>query len=296
MSAASRDERLRFALDDVRARCDVAIRREADPVGFVHRFREPLDQELIALLAASMAFGNVTTIRQKLTDLLRRLGPRPRDGLSSLAEAKRRLDGFRHRLFLGEDVARLLYGARRVQDAEGSLGASFAGSLEATGNLRDALSVWCARIRDEGGLHPHPVRRGPAHLLPDPARGSGAKRLLLFLRWMIRGPDGIDLGLWEIEPRWLLCPVDTHIHKLARNLGFTQRTNVSWRTAEEITQALARFDAQDPVKYDFSLCHLGMLQRCPSRRDAKRCAGCPVMPVCRHWQVREGKSLRSRPR
>jgi uncharacterized protein (TIGR02757 family) len=103
---------------------------------------------------------------------------------------------------------------------------------------------------------------------------------------MARPADGVDLGLWRIGPQRLVCPVDTHIHKLARNLGFTRRKDRSWRTAEEITRALARFDPADPVKYDFSLCHLGMLQRCPSRRDPKRCEGCPVMPVCRHWTGR----------
>ena len=79
-------------------------------------------------------------------------------------------------------------------------------------------------------------------------------------------------------------PVDTHIHKLAKNLGFTRRNDLSWRTTEEITYALAAFDEADPVKYDFALCHMGMLQRCPSRRDAEKCEGCGVKPVCRHWR------------
>ena len=109
---------------------------------------------------------------------------------------------------------------------------------------------------------------------------------------MVRPADGVDLGLlWTgVDPAILLCPVDTHIHKLARNLGLTKRPSLSWDTAEEITRGLARFDAKDPVKYDFSLCHLGMLQRCPSRRDAARCDGCGVMPVCLHWTKGAAKS------
>ncbi|MGH7280490.1 MAG: DUF2400 family protein, partial [Polyangiaceae bacterium] len=95
--------------------------------------------------------------------------------------------------------------------------------------------------------------------------------------------DGIDLGMWNVDPAILLCPVDTHIHKLARNIGFTRAKTLSWKTTEEITKGLARLDAKDPVKYDFSLCHLGMLQRCPSRRDTKKCDGCGVKPICRHW-------------
>ncbi len=103
---------------------------------------------------------------------------------------------------------------------------------------------------------------------------------------MVRPRDGVDLGLWApegVRPSDLLVPVDVHVHKLSRNLGLTRRASPSWTTTVEITRALARFDPADPVKYDFSLCHLGMLQRCPSRRDRKRCSGCPVMPVCIHW-------------
>jgi endonuclease III len=111
---------------------------------------------------------------------------------------------------------------------------------------------------------------------------------------MIRPADGIDLGLWSafVSPSVLLMPVDTHIHKLSRNLGFTGRKQLNWQTTEEITAALARLDAKDPVKYDFSLCHMGMLQRCPSKKDAKRCEGCGVLPVCRHWQPRPEKRPR----
>ena len=86
-----------------------------------------------------------------------------------------------------------------------------------------------------------------------------------------------------VDPAVLLCPVDTHIHKLSLNLGFTREKTMSWKTTREITSALARLDPNDPVKYDFSLCHLGMLQRCPSRRDASKCDGCGVKPICRHW-------------
>ncbi len=108
---------------------------------------------------------------------------------------------------------------------------------------------------------------------------------MLLLRWMARPADGVDLGLWSIPAALLLVPVDTHIHKLGRNLGLTLRNDVSWTTAEEITAALRRYDAADPVKYDFSLCHLGMLQHCPSRRDPTRCEGCGVKSVCRHWST-----------
>ncbi len=234
--------------------------------------------------AACIAFGNVKAIRAKLDDLLTRVGPSPSRAADDPAALRARLRGWKHRVFLGDDVARLLAGARAVQREHGSLGTLFEAELAARGaRLRDALAAWCDAIRAAGGLRRDGRRRGPAHLLPDPRGPSGSKRLMLFLRWMVRPADGVDLGLWDVDPSRLLIPVDVHIHRLARNLGFTSRRDLSWRTTEEITAALSRFDPRDPVSYDFSLCHMGMLQRCPSRRDEARCEGCGVQPVCIHW-------------
>jgi uncharacterized protein (TIGR02757 family) len=217
----------------------------------------------------------VKTIRKKLEELVVRIGPHPHRAADDPPALKKALQSFRHRTFKGDEVARLLIGARRVQARHGTIGHRFE-ALLADGDLREALGKLTDEIRKEGRL---PV----CHLLPDPRAGSGVKRLLLYLRWMVRPNDGTDFGQWNVSPSVLLIPVDTHIHKLSRNLGLTARKDLSWKTAEEITAGLRRFDPKDPVKYDFSLCHMGMLQRCPSRRDTKRCEGCPVMPVCRHW-------------
>jgi uncharacterized protein (TIGR02757 family) len=285
----AREAAVKAALDAIRARCDVASRREADPVGFAHGYAEDADRELVALVSACIAFGNAKAIRAKLGDLLARIGPRPALVADDPAGLRTRLRGWKHRVFLGADVAALLAGARAVQRESGSLGARFEAELRRQRDLREALAVWCDAIRAAGGLEQSAARgarRGPSHLLPDPRGPSGSKRLLLFLRWMARGPDGVDLGLWQVDPACLLVPVDVHIHRLSRNLGFTHRRNMSWKTTEEITAALARFDPADPVSYDFSLCHMGMLQGCPSRRDARRCEGCGVKPVCIHWAAR----------
>jgi uncharacterized protein (TIGR02757 family) len=278
--------KVRAALDRVRATCDAAARREEDPVGYVHRFESKDDQELVALVAASIAFGNVKSIRAKLSDALARLGPSPSRTADDELGTFVAMHGWVHRLFRGEDLARLVIGARRLQRASGSLGARFAEGLAAAGgDLQEGLARFCDELRSAGGFPRGPGgRRGPSHLVPDPRGGSSVKRLLLFLRWMVRPADGVDLGLWpELAPAILVIPVDTHIHKLAYNLGLCRRRPPSFAAAEEITAYLRAFDPADPVKYDFSLCHLGMLQRCPSRRDAARCAGCGVKPVCRHW-------------
>ncbi len=290
-------KRVKSTLDTVRARCDVAARREADPVGIVHRYADAADRELVALVAACVAFGNAKVIRAKLDDLLERVGPHPARAAEDPKALRTRLRGWRARVFRGEDIVKLLAGARAMQLEHGSLGAVFeaelaratAGDSSATSNaassgaLRAALGAWCDALRAAGGLRRDGPRRGPAHLLPDPRGPSGCKRLLLLLRWMVRPADGVDLGMWHVPPARLLVPVDVHIHRLARNLGFTRRRSPSWKTTEEITRALARFDAADPVSYDFALCHLGMVQRCPSRRDATLCKGCGVKPVCIHW-------------
>lgn len=270
---------LRAALAAVEKSVDRRARRDADPVSFVHRYSDPRDQEVVALVASSLAFGNVKAIKAKVGEALDRIGP-ARD----LADLQQRLRGWKHRVFSGDDVARLVFGARELQREHGSLGACFAKNY--TGDLRGAIGAFVTKLREAGGLKKHKTRRGPSHLLPSTPGKSAMKRFLLFLRWMVRPADGVDLGLWSglVPTKALVIPVDVHIHKLSRNLGLTKRRLATWDTAVEITQSLATLDPNDPVRFDFALCHMGMLQRCPSRRDAKRCDGCPVMPVCVHWE------------
>jgi len=269
------------ALDGVRARCDIEARRKSDPVEFVHRYTDPADREIVALIASALAFGNVKALRAKIEEALGRIGPHVARAADEPARLEARLRGWKHRVYKDRDLTRLIVGARRVQRAHGSLGAALAFERARAADLREALTVWVAAIRREGGLDGE--GRGGAHILADPGKGSAVKRLMLLLRWMARPADGVDLGLWPIDASELLIPVDTHIHKLSKNLGLCRRNDVSWKTAAEITAALKQFDPNDPVKYDFSLCHMGMLQRCPSRRDPERCEGCGVKSVCRHW-------------
>jgi uncharacterized protein (TIGR02757 family) len=284
----SRERNIARALERVRRDCDVAARLELDPVAVVHRYPGLLDRELVGLVASAVAFGNVKALRAKLEDALRRLGPEVARTAEDEADVLARLSGWKHRVYRGEDLTGLLVGARAVQRQSGSLGQRFASDLrDSGGELRKALIAFSGAIRDAGGLaRRRSAGTGSRHILADPSGASACKRLLLYLRWMIRPDDGIDLGLWDVSPSVLLVPVDTHIHKLSRNLGFTRRQDLSWKTAEEVTSALRRFDPADPTKYDFALCHLGMLQRCPSRRDVKRCQGCGVLPICRHWANR----------
>ncbi len=272
---------LKARLDALRDGFDVAAHRAADPVEYVHRYADPHDQEVVGLVAASLAFGNVKAIRRSVGRVVALLDPAPARRLATMRRATldRGLDGFVHRVWRGEHVARLLWNARGIRAREGSLGAAFEARLAArSGDLREGLADFADALRG-----PTPDR-SMAHLVPDPRAGSACKRLLLYLRWMVRPADGVDLGLWRADPASLLIPVDTHVQRIGRNLRLTDRETASWRTAEEITASLAKLDPRDPVKYDFALCHLGVSRQCPSRRDPAICASCALRPSCRHWR------------
>ncbi len=275
-------------LDALAHATDAAARLASDPLGLVRAHRDRDDREVVALIAALLAFGNVVAIRRSISRVLAALGPRPARAIASRSEAElaRDLDGFVHRVYRGDDVARVLAQAAAIRREHGSIGEWLARSLrecdaeiaDPDAALVEALARLADRLRGRA-----PVRRGLAHLVPDPRAGSACKRLLLFLRWCARPDDGVDLGLFPIDAARLVVPLDTHVHRIAQNLGLTRRRDASMRTALEITRALRVLDGADPVRYDFALCHLGISRACPSRRDPALCEGCVVRDVCRHW-------------
>lgn len=277
--------RVRDRLDALVATHDVAQNLAADPLGFVHR-AAPEDREVVALLAATLAFGNVKAIRASIARVLSVLGESPAATIDREDEAAlaARLTGFVHRVYKGPDVARMLANAGALRREHGTLGAFFAARYREHGDLREALALLADALRYATPTAQRATSRGLAHLVPDPRKGSASKRLLLWLRWMVRPADGVDLGLWDVPAAALVVPVDTHVHRIALNLGLTRRRDASWRTAEEITAALRRFDATDPVKYDFAICHLGVSRSCPSRRDPLKCSACVVRDACLHWR------------
>ncbi len=292
--AAAHEERARLArrlkpmLDDVVRGRDQRAARELDPVSFVHRVRSPSDRELVGLLASSLAYGNIKVIKRSIANVLSIVGSSPsaRVASMSLADLRGELSGFVHRFTRGDDVAALLFAAVRCQEANGSLGALFTRCYdESNGNLRQASCRFVSRIR---GVEMRPcwpegeLPKGLSYLLPD-GRGPGAcKRLHMYLRWMVRGPDGIDLGLWKnLPPAILQMPLDTHTSRICRYLGLTNRRDASWRTAEEVTWHLRGIDPEDPVRYDFALAHLGISGGCRHIEDEKICSSCALRDACR---------------
>lgn len=286
-------------LEALVARGDRRAQLASDPLGVVHRYAGRADRELVGLLAASVAYGRVSLFLPRLSSLLETLGPTP--AATVQRASPRDLLGlcrdFAYRMTDAPEVAALLHAAGMAQVRHGSLGTLAETCFErSNGDMRETLTafvdaLWSADLRPFTGAR-EPTRR-LKHLLSSPRNGSAAKRLNLYVRWMVRGPDGADLGLWNLPPKALVIPLDTHVHRISGFLGLTRRKDLSWRTAEEITSRLRALDPDDPVKYDFALAHLGISGRCPSRADPVCCADCPLREICRVWD--RAKSRRTQP-
>ena len=269
-------------LDRFLAAYDHRARIAFDPIELPHRYTRPEDVEVSALLSCSLAYGRVELFKPKLERLLESMGESPADFAASFDPKRHRkvFEGFVYRFNLASDIALLVAGMGAMLREQGSLGAAFPLDVP----LREALIAFTGRLRNhprEAILRELGPVRGLDHLLPDPARGGSCKRLLLFLRWMARGPDGVDFGLWKLPTSRLVIPLDTHIARISRLLGLTTRNDLSWKTAADITASLALLDANDPVKYDFALCHYGMSGVCPAKPVRENCRRCALQTTCR---------------
>lgn len=222
-----------------------------DPLEFLYACEDVRDRELVGLIASSLAYGNVRQILRSVARVLDVLGPRPRARLLRMSDAALEggLAGFRHRWTTDRDVFRLLSGAREVLRRHGTIEAALARHWD--GALTSALTGLARELQEAG----------PTGLLPDPARGSACKRLHLYLRWMVRC-DAVDPGGWEVlAPSALMVPLDVHMHRVARRIGFTQRRQADERTAVEVTAGFRALSPADPVRYDFALTRLGIQRR-----------------------------------
>ncbi len=291
MLSPQRARALRPLLDALCADMDRGARIAADPVEFPRGYADGADAEVAGLVAVSLAYGRADVFKPVVARILTAMGPSPARFAEDFAAAPDRaaFEGFLYRFNRPADVAALVAAAGHLRRRHGGLGRRFAMLFREAGGGPDALRPALARLAEELRRAP-PVAsllrgrgtRGLRHLLPDPAGPGASKRWNLYLRWMVRGPDGVDLGLWnEVPASALVVPLDTHLARIARYLGLTDRRDMSWRTAEEITRNLRALDPEDPVRYDFALCHLGMSGACPRKRDPEKCAVCPLRDVCR---------------
>lgn len=283
---AEKLKRLGPALESMRAAVDARSRMAADPIEFPHRYEDPRDIEVSALLASALAYGRVDLFKPKVGALLESMGSQPSRFLAkaTLEDVAERLNGFVYRFNLAADIGVLWLGMGWALREHGSLESLFVQGLEATGSWPDAMRQFSLALREirepklETVLGP---TRGLDHLLPSGVGQGAAKRLNLFLRWMVRGPDGVDFGIWNrVSAANLVIPLDTHIHRMARHLGLTKRNDAGWKTAAEITDALRAIAPDDPVKFDFALCHFGMSGACPLKPRASVCHACVLRSEC----------------
>jgi uncharacterized protein (TIGR02757 family) len=236
----------------------------------VRRFARPEDQEIVALVAASLAFGTVRGILASIDRVLQVL-PAPHADLTRRdpAALRRDLRAFRHRYVGGEEMADLLLGARAALRRHGSLRASFAAGLDPRAEtVLPALCAWVDALRPAGS----PAR---AYLLSDPRRGGACKRHCMMLRWLARR-DAVDLGIWpEVSPAQLLVPLDTHLFRVARALRLTRRRTPNQAAVLEITARFRALRPEDPVRYDFALTRMGIRREEDVAEFARRCLARP---------------------
>ena len=257
-----------------------------DPIQIVKRYTTPADLEVVGFCAAALAFGRVAGVLNTIETLTTILGPEPAAFVRGFdpAAPHPELRAMVHRWTRGVDIAALLWVLRQMLDRHGSIEAFFrAGYSEDAVDISEALDSFSRRalaldLRSVYGRVPK--RAGVCYFFPRPSAGSGCKRLNLFLRWMVRR-DAVDLGIWRSIPASkLIVPLDTHVIRLGRCLKLTRYTSPGWRMAADITASLRRLDANDPVKYDFALCHVGMMNACGFNR-AQADAQCPLRGLCR---------------
>ena len=189
----------------------------------------------------------------------------------------------RHRWTRGPDLVALLWVLRQMLDKSGSVEHFFADGYssadEDTGAALESFSTNALALDIKRAYKRVPKRPGVCYFFPRPSKGSACKRLNLFLRWMVRS-DQIDLGVWtRITPGKLIVPLDTHVIRLGRCLRLTRYASPGWRMAADITASLRELDPVDPVRFDFSLCHIGMMNACGyGRRQGD--SQCPLRGLC----------------
>ena len=261
----------------------------SDPLKYLHQFKRSVDQEVVGLITASLAYGRVERIFHSVETVLAIMGPNPFDYLVSFQPStdKKHFDRFVHRFNKGEDIACLIWFLKQIIEKHGSLGNLFRKiSDNGQKSMKETLTTFSEHVLSLNSSPFYdseklPEKAGVRYFFPSPQKGSPCKRLNLFMRWMVREKDGLDLGLWDfIPPASLIIPLDTHIVRLARYLGLTRKKSPGWLMAEEVTAHLKKMSPQDPLRYDFSLCRLGILDLCPQKRSMEKCGDCLINEFC----------------
>jgi uncharacterized protein (TIGR02757 family) len=256
-----------------------------DPIHIVRRFQDPADREVVGFCSSALAFGRVASVLQSIERLLVLMGPSPARFVREFEPRTTRaaFDGLVHRWTRGEDLVALVVIMQQMLK-RGSIEAYFLEGYDAAApDLSAALESFSTRalaIDQKDAYKDRKCHPGVAYFFPRPSSGSGCKRLNLFLRWMVR-KDAVDFGLWtKVPAAKLIIPLDTHVIRVGRCLRLTRYTSPGWKMAADITESLRKLDPKDPVKYDFSLCHIGMADQCGFNREQGDSL-CPLSGLCR---------------
>ena len=223
-----------------------------DPLEFLHRYKNPADQETAGLIAACLAYGNVKQILKSTENALMPIKERPAEQLAAMPDdaIREKYKNFKHRFTTGEELAVFLINLKTARKKHASLEQLFLmGDDKSEHTVEHSLYNFINAFNSCG--------RAPS-LTPDPALKSSFKRINLFLRWMVR-KDSVDLGIWnKVSPSRLIIPLDTHMRQEALKLGLTKRKDTSMKTALEISAAFRKINPEDPIKYDFAITRAGI--------------------------------------
>ena len=258
----------------------------SDPVHRVRPYRDNADREIAGFCAAALAFGRVASVLNSIDTLLKIMGPSPAAFVRGFdpGAPHPELRAMVHRWIRGTDVAALLWILRQILESSGSLESFFVDGLqedaEDVSAALDSFSTRALALDIRRAYRRVPARPGVCYFFPRPSAGSACKRLNLFLRWMVRR-DEIDLGVWTRVPASkLIVPLDTHVIRLGHCLRLTRYASAGWKMAADITATLRALDPGDPVRFDFSICHIGMMNACGyGRRQGD--SQCPLRGLCR---------------
>lgn len=230
---------------------------ESDPVQIPHLFSLKEDIEIAGFLAATIAWGNRTMIIKNSHKMMNLMGDSPYDFVMSCNEKQlENLTNFVHRTFNGADFITFVKGLKHVYTSHNGLEGIFS-QPTTTGNLQQNITAFKNIFFEINHLN-----RSQKHI-SDPTNNSAAKRINMYLRWMVRQDSlGVDLGIWKtISPAKLSCPLDVHSGNVARKLGLLTRIQNDAKAVAELDLALRKFDKNDPVKYDFALFGLGVFEK-----------------------------------
>lgn len=223
-----------------------------DPISIPHRFKIKEDIEISGFLTAIISWGQRKTIISNALKLMDMMDECPHQFVLQSPEKEfRKIKNFKHRTFNGEDAFFFLKSLENIYKNHGGMEILF------TPKREENILQGIGRFRNAFFSIPHPART--VKHIADPYRGASAKRINMFLRWMVRRDDcGVDFGLWKnISPSSLYCPLDVHSGEVARKLGILENKQNNWKAVEELTGYLRLLDPGDPVKYDFALFGMG---------------------------------------